>query len=133
MAEDLKTVTMPDFVLIAESGKQAIGYAVAILDINRILKMLKKGRLFPFGFTRLMNLKRKIKYLKIINLGVIPEYRQRGIEAVFYHRIFEAARAGGIVSAEASYVMNNNIPMRRGIERIGGKITKHYRIYRKKL
>jgi len=129
-AKDLRKISIPDFVLVAEAGGRAIGYAVGVFDANEVFAKFRNGRLLPFNVFRLRGIN-KVSHLKIVNLGVVPEYRTIGIDVVMYARIFDACRCHNIPSAEASYVMASNERMKSAIHRLNGCVTKRYAIYKR--
>ncbi len=131
MAKDIKLVLDPDFCLVAEHEGRVVGFALCIPDINEVLIKLRKGRLFPFGFIKLLRGLKKIKTIRIIALGVIEEYRMMGIESCFYGTIIQNGQAKGIHTAEASWILEGNQMMNRALEKINGQVYKRYRIYEK--
>ncbi len=128
LAEGLKLIIDPKFVQIAEHDGKMIGFALAIPDINQITKNIKKGRLFPTGIFKLLLGKGKIKKIRIILLGVIEEYRKMGIEGVFYARIISNGLEKGVHTAEASWILEDNEMMNKGLQNINARVTKRYRI-----
>ncbi|MCH8855077.1 MAG: dATP pyrophosphohydrolase, partial [Proteobacteria bacterium] len=76
VAKDFKIILEPKLALIAEVNGQAAAIALALPNINEAIKDLN-GRLFPFGFFKLLyRLKRKkVKSLRLILLGIIKEFR----------------------------------------------------------
>jgi hypothetical protein len=62
-------------------------------------------------------------------MGVKEEYRKKGIEGLLYLESFKAAMRKGYERAEMSWVLEDNAPMRKGCELMGGKLYKKYRIY----
>jgi hypothetical protein len=62
-------------------------------------------------------------------MGVIKEYQNLGIAAVFYDEVYRRGRAKGYRSAEMSWVLENNTLMIRAAELLGGRRSKTYRIY----
>jgi len=128
LAEGLKLIIDPKFVQIAEHDGKMIGFALAIPDINQITKNIKRGRLFPTGVFKLLLGKRKIKKIRIILLGVVEEYRKMGIEGVFYARIISNGLAKGVHTAEASWILEDNEMMNKGLQNINARVTKRYRI-----
>ena len=132
-AEGLKMVIDPDFALIAEHNGKAVAFALAIPDINVIAKNIKKGRLLPTGIFKLLFQKKKIKRLRIILLGVLEGYRKIGIEGIFYARIIQMGKEKGFTEAEASWILDNNEMMKKGVEGTGMVPYKRYRMYEKKL
>jgi ribosomal protein S18 acetylase RimI-like enzyme len=131
-AKGLKQIAIPDFVLVAERQGAAIGYAVGIWDANETFSTFKNGRLFPFNFIKLLNID-KAKHMKILNLGVLPEYRALGVDVVMYAHYFDTAKRLGIASAEASYVMGSNESMRKALIHINARLTKKYAIFQRDL
>ena len=62
-------------------------------------------------------------------LGMLEEYRGRGIDAMLYHQIFETGKKKGITHAEFSWILEDNEAMRRPLERLGGRIYKRFAMY----
>ncbi len=128
-AEDMKSIVDIDFAYIAEHNGKAIGFSLTIPNLNEIFIKMKRGRLFPTGLFKLLYYKNKVKTLRAITLGVIPEFRMAGIDACFYARNIETARRKNIKWAEASWILENNQMMNRALLNIGAKVYKKYRIY----
>ena len=131
LAKDLKLILDKDFCMVAEHNGKMVGFSLAIPDVNEILIKIKKGRLFPTGIFKLLLLKKSIKKIRIITLGVIEGYRKMGIETVFYADIIKQVQRKGITTAEASWVLEDNYLMNKAIQDINGKPYKKYRIFEK--
>lgn len=129
LAKDLKPIVDPRFALIAEIHDEPIGFALALPDYNQALKHVN-GRLFPLGIFKLLWYRRKIDRLRVVTLGLKPDHRQRGIDALLYLRIFQNAVATGQNRGEASWILEDNWAMRRALERLGGYVYRSYRVYR---
>lgn len=128
IVRSMKEIVDPDLVLIAEAGGRAVGFVVVLPDLNLILKGLK-GRLFPFGFLRLLFGMKKIHQYRIWALGVIPEYQRLAIDTLLYVKLHDALRAKGAIRVEANYVLEDNVMMKNPIIRLGFKEVKKYRVY----
>ncbi len=133
LAKDLKMVLNPDYCLVAEHEGKFVGFALAIPDINRILIKIKRGRLFPTGIFKLLFGAKKVKYLRVIALGVIDDYRKLGIEACFYAQIIKKGFENKVTGGEASWILEGNELMNKAMLDINGKVYKKYRIYEKQL
>ncbi len=125
---ELRQILIPDLAWIAEVDGQAIGFALAIPDINEALHRLR-GRLFPFGLFKLLWHRRKIKYLRVIVLGVKEEFRPTPAAAALYAALIRECGRLKFGGAECSWILEDNVLMRRSIEALGGKVYKTYRIY----
>ncbi len=128
MAKDLKPLVEPSLVIFGEIEDKLVGAALVMMDYNAIMKSMN-GKLLPFGFIKLFTQKKKIKWVRIITLGIIPEYQKRGLDAVFYWEIVNRAAQNGIYLGEASWVLEDNEMMNRGAETMNGTVYKKYRIY----
>ena len=131
LAKDLKMVLDADFCLVAEHDGKMIGFALAIPDLNRVLIKIKRGRLFPTGILKLLFGVKKVKYLRVIALGVTECYRKMGIEACFYAQIIKNGLKKGVTGGEASWILEDNEMMNKAMQNINGKVYKKYRLYEK--
>lgn len=130
MAKEFKPVVDPNLVLIAETDAgEPIGFLLALPDLNRAVKPLKNGRLFPFGFIRFLLAQRKIHTLRVLTLGMKPGHQRSGIGAALYLKVFQLGAAAGYDTGEASWILEDNLPMRQALEKIGGTVYKTYRVY----
>ena len=131
-AKDLKPIVDPSVVLIAEKAGRPVGFSVTLPDYNVVLKKMN-GRLFPFGFMHLLFGRRSIRRLRTLLLGVVAEHRLTGIDALLIHDTFQRALPRGYLKGEMSWILEDNMLMRRPLERMGAQVTKVYRIYEKTL
>jgi hypothetical protein len=132
MAKDLKSLVEPSLVLFGEINNQLVGFALVMLDFNYVFKQMN-GRLLPFNFIKLFTQKKKIKWARIITLGIIPEHQKKGLDAVFYWEIVNRAHAVGIDLGEASWILEDNDMMNRGAVVMGGDAYKKYRVWQSEL
>jgi 8-amino-7-oxononanoate synthase len=137
MAYEMKQIMDPDLVIFAEKDGEPIGFALGLPDINQALV---SGKPIPPGMTNLptaiMNLmtnKKHIDRARIVTLGVIPKFQGQGVDAMLYREIIERAVAKGMDKGEASWVLEDNIPMVRAAEMMQAKPFKRYRIFQKEI
>ncbi len=132
LANGMKRILDPDLCLLAEKEGEALGFALALPDVNRAIAAIG-GRLFPFGILRLPGLIRRVKTLRVLTLGVVPEARGHGADAALIGGIVRAGSAKGFASGEMSWVLEDNLAMRRPLEALGGQVYKRYRVYEEAL
>ncbi|MBI3578159.1 MAG: hypothetical protein HY089_01955 [Ignavibacteriales bacterium] len=132
LAADLKPVVVPDLIIFAEAKGKPIGFALSLPDINIPLKYNKKGRLLP-GLARLFLHKKEINIVRIIALGVLPEYKSTGAAGVLFYETAVRAKRLGYQYGEASWVLEDNERMVKAAELMNGKISKRYRLYECKI
>jgi len=132
LASELK-ITPWDLTLVVEKDGEILGFLIAIPNLNQAFKYVKNGKLFPFGIFRFLQKKRKVDSARIMILGVLDDYRGKGIDFVMYKRIAEALSKRGIFSVEACYVLENNQRMNPVLSKLLEGIIKRYRIYEKEI
>jgi GNAT superfamily N-acetyltransferase len=128
LAADLKPVIVPELVIFAEKEGKAVGFALSLPDINVPLKYNKNGHILT-GLYHLYTKKKKIDLVRIITLGVIPEYLSTGAGAALFYETAIRAKKLGYGYGEASWILEDNDRMVKSAEAMQGRITKRYRIY----
>jgi GNAT superfamily N-acetyltransferase len=132
MAKKLKPILYPPWVLFVELDGKPVGFHLALPDYNIVLKELG-GSLLPFGWLKFLLLKKKIDRVRTLALGILPEYRRRGFDALLY---FEAMLEGVRLKyreAEFSWLLEDNLDIQRPLEVFGGRIYRRYRIVERAL
>ncbi|MCX6834609.1 MAG: N-acetyltransferase [candidate division Zixibacteria bacterium] len=130
LAKNLKQILDPEIVCIAEHEGRAIGFSLALPDINQVLIRLD-GRLFPTGLLKLLwltKVRKSIDQCRLITFGVNPEYRKLGIDMMLYLETLRRGREKGYKWGELSWVLETNDLMRHGVEQMGAGVYKRYRI-----
>jgi GNAT superfamily N-acetyltransferase len=127
-ANQMRPLLDPDLVLFAEVDGKPVGFCGAIPDINRALIHLN-GRLFPFGWLKLWWYMRRIDVVSFKLMGVLEEYRRRGIDALLYLELIKAVFARGYQWMDGSLTSEFNLMVNFLASRLGAERYKHYRIY----
>jgi GNAT superfamily N-acetyltransferase len=126
--KDMKQILKPELVLLGEVGGRAVGFALALPDINQALKPAQ-GKLLPTGLIKILYYQRLVKSVRVLALGVVEEYRASGLAAGFYATLVRNARKLGYGDCEMSWILEDNVLMNRSLEVMGAKRYKTYRIY----
>jgi hypothetical protein len=128
MAKDMKQIIQPKGVLFAEdkTGRQ-VGFAIVLPEINSLLKGLN-GRLFPFGFIKLLRGIPRLRRYRMFALGVIPEYQGKAVDSLIYRSLNESLYAEDLWM-EINYVLEDNMIMVNAIKKLEAKPSRRYRIY----
>lgn len=130
LATQFKPVVMPELAPFLEKDGQPIGFALALPDLNVPFRRNRQGRFLP-GLVRLLfDLKtHRIHRMRILLLGVLPEYRGKGLDALLYHWLWETGNRMGIHWAEAGWILEDNPAMNTALLKIGFTVYKTYRLY----
>ncbi len=128
LAASLVQIADPRLTYLAFIKGQAIGVFIAVPDFCQVAIHLG-GRLFPIGWLKYLWYRRKISGLRVLIMGVLEEHRLKGIEALFYLEGLRRAKEMGMEWGEMSWILEDNYRIRRGIESMGGKVYRTYRLY----
>ena len=128
VSKSMKHLVVPELTTLAEVEGKPIGALFGLLDYNPRIKHID-GRLFPFGFLRLLTNRRAIKRLRLVSSNVIPEYQRWGIGVVLAYSLIEPALKWGIEEAEFSWILESNNLSRKSLERTELRLEKVHRIY----
>jgi hypothetical protein len=110
IAEHIRPIFRKELVLIAELDGEPVAIAFGSLDVNETLRSMGRCN-------------------TIIDLGP----RLKFLSVLLYCEMNDRARSLGIEKGELSWTLEDNVKINRGIELMGGKTYKKYRIYTKTL
>jgi GNAT superfamily N-acetyltransferase len=74
---------------------------------------------------------KKTDRFRHILMGVLEEFRNRGIEIAFYTQVVKNARKLGYREVEMSLILEDNYAMRNSLKHFPVEIYKTYRVYEK--
>jgi len=138
LAGALRYVVPPEFVQFAEVDGELAAMLIIVPNLNELIADLR-GRLLPFGWLRLLTRLRRQppRSARVAQMGV----RQK-----FQHSLLTMSIAFGLVDAvrqplidrqmrylEMGWVLEDNFPMLRIMQVLGGQPCKRYRVYEKAL
>jgi GNAT superfamily N-acetyltransferase len=138
LASTLKLLIDRRLTWFAEMDGETVGFMILLPNINEAIADLK-GRLFPFGWARLL-WRLKVKGVKTgrvplmgVKRKVAGSLRGQLLPFLLIDAVAQAARRLGYARYELSWVLEDNLPMRRICDAGGAKVYKTYRLYEKAL
>ncbi len=132
LAVELKPILDPELVLFVEMHGRPVACSVAIPNVNQMLKRMN-GRLMPFGLVHFLWRHRIINQARLLLLGVLPEVRRMGLYPLLMAESHRRGIARGYTRGELSWTLEDNDLINAGIEAVGGRHSKTYRVYEKRL
>jgi hypothetical protein len=138
MGKDMSLIIMPEITRIAFINGEAAAVALAIPNLNEVIRDLD-GQLFPFGvFKMLWRLKvQGVKTGRLLILGIRKKWRHvrryGGLSAYLYVEMNHSAHLLGMKGGELGWTLEDNAAINAGIRLMGGRIEKRYRLYEKQL
>jgi hypothetical protein len=138
LGKSLKLLLNPKLFWFAEVDGEPVGFGVVLPNLNEAIRDLK-GELFPFGIVKML-WRLKVAGVSSGRLPLMGIKRSafnspKGAMLPFLiiDNLRREARQLGIRTVEMSWILEDNMPMRRIIEAVGGERYKTYRVYAKSL
>jgi GNAT superfamily N-acetyltransferase len=132
LAETLRMIVDPRVALFLELDGEVVGVALGLPDLNQVLAKFH-GRIVPFGILPLLRRKAIIDQIRLAILGVLPAYRNRGLELILIEEVWRRGTSVGYRRAELSWILEDNEPLIKGLRALGARPIKTYRLYQKAL
>jgi len=138
VGKSMSLLARPEFIRIAEINGEPAAFIVLLPNLNEIIKDLD-GRLLPFGWMKLLwRIKfHRFRSGRILLMGVLKKYQDSlagaALSLCLIRDIMKEVLKTSISQVELSWILEDNIPMRRIIEALGADPYKKYRIYEKPL
>lgn len=98
--------------VVENAEGEVIGMGVCITSLSRAVQKAK-GKLFPFGwyhFAKTLWFNKKPQILDLLLVGVLPEYQDKGANALIFADIIPEAMKDGYEWAETHHQLEDNLP-----------------------
>ncbi|MHB9004365.1 MAG: N-acetyltransferase [Coriobacteriia bacterium] len=131
VADSLRPIVDPGLVRFAEHDGVRIAMLGAFPDPNWALRprwgLLGDSDLVRVA--RLMLVRRRIPRVRLMFMGVDPEHRMAGVDALLFDEAYRYGLSRGYTTFEGSLLLEDNEMVIRACEFAGGKRYKTWRIY----
>lgn len=122
----------PRFVKGVLKDGEVVAFIVGIPDMTEGIQRAR-GKLFPFGFLKILRAAKKTKQLDLL-LGAIKEkYRGLGFDVLMGVKMIMTAREAGMEMMDTHHELEENLKVRAEMEKMGGRVYKKFRVYQKAL
>jgi hypothetical protein len=125
---EMMRVADPSLIKLIISGEKIAGFLLAFPDWRAGLRR-SLGRLWPLGWYQLWRDQQQTKWCQISHMGLLPEFRRRGGNALLYTEIDATLREKGYHHAEISLSAEANDLILADQEVNGVRWIKRHRLY----
>ena len=136
LGKEMKPLIRKEFVCIVEVDGRPAAFGVSLPNLNEAIADLN-GKLLPFGWAKLLfRLKAgRIRTARLPLMGVRRKYHGGPLGAVLAYAVIDRLHRNhvklGFEHAELSWILEDNVAMRKIIEASGATPYKTYRVYQK--
>jgi len=135
----LKPLVREDLIMVAEYDGQPVAFMMTLPDVNQPIKAIG-GKLFPFGFIKLLNWIRKPKNadMRVPLMGVRKELQSSRLASQLAFMMIEYIRRNAVTEyggkrGEIGWVLDDNQGMNAIAEAIDARVNREYTIYGKEI
>lgn len=127
---DLNLITV---VEDRSADNKLVAAGITIPSLSRALQKCRRGRLLPFGWWHIMRALKmhKTDYVDLLLLGVLPEYRIKGANALMFSDLIPRYQAYGFKWGESQVEMETNENVQSQWQYLETELHKRRRCYKK--
>ncbi len=131
LAGEMKPIIEKDLFLFAELDGEPIAFAASLPNLNQALRHLPRGRLASLGLPKVLGTWKLggIYEIRMALMGVLPEHRNLGLDALLIHHTIVNGQRDGYQAAELSWVLDTNKPLVNALEKLGCTRDKEYAMF----
>ena len=112
VAHQLKAFADTNHIYILYKNDDPAACLLALPNINEVLIHLKDGTLLPTGIFKFFSMRKNIKTLRLLMMGVKPEYQKLGFDFLLYNQFLKFAFDENIYTQmETSWILEDNVEM----------------------
>lgn len=117
------------------ANNKMVGMGISIPSLSRALQKCRRGRLLPFGWWHVLRAikQHKTKYVDLLLLGVRPEYRAKGANALLFADLIPRYQAYGFEWGETQVEMETNESVQNQWGPLNPILHKRRKCYKKNL
>ena len=138
IGHEMLMIIPPDFIQIAEMRGEPVAFIVLLPNVNEVIADLD-GRLLPFGWCKILK-RLKFGYPRTARIPLMGVRRRLhktrygpGLALSVVEALREPGLRMGLEEVEMSWILESNEAMKNIIATLGGRESKRYRIYEKRL
>lgn len=95
-------------VIVREEDDKVVGFGISLPSLTRAMQKAK-GKLFPFGFVHMLKgLKGKPHIIDLYLIGILPEYQNKGVNALLFNDLIPVYKRLGVEYAESNPELETN-------------------------
>ena len=121
----------PEYIkFVVDENDDMVTFAIVMPRFASALQEMN-GKLFPFGFAKLLKAKKHSKDVVFYLIGVHPEYQNKGIHAVIFNEYYETFRQKGIINCYRTPELEDNEAIHKIWKHIETVVVKRRKTFRK--
>lgn len=123
----------PEYIkFVEDSNGQIVAFAIVMPNYAQAQQKIK-GKLFPFGFLKMLAAKKNSTEAVFYLIGIAPEYQSKGVTAIIFDEFYSVFEKKGITKCIRTPELEENVAIQNLWKNFNPKIVKRRCTYRKEL
>ena len=106
--------------IVVNNEDKVVAFAITMPNVSMALKKCR-GKLFPFGFLHILKALKSYEFVDMLMIGVVPEYQQKGLNAVIFDHLNTNFIKLGVKKVVANPQLDNNSAVQNIFDYYQGK------------
>ena len=106
--------------IVVNNEDKVVAFAITMPNVSLALKKCG-GKLFPFGFLHILKALKSYEFVDMLMIGVVPEYQQKGLNAVIFDHLNTNFIKLGVKKVVANPQLDNNSAVQNIFDYYQGK------------
>jgi GNAT superfamily N-acetyltransferase len=123
----------PEYIkFVVDQHDEMVAFAIVMPRFSDALQEMN-GKLFPFGFLKLLKAKKESKDVVFYLIGVHPDYQNKGVHAVIFNEYYETFKKKGIINCYRTPELEDNEAIHKIWKHFNPTVIKRRKTFSKKI
>ncbi|HMC01021.1 MAG TPA: hypothetical protein VKN14_08310 [Flavobacteriaceae bacterium] len=123
----------PEYIkFVLDKDDKMIAFAIVMPSFSKALQEIN-GKLFPFGFLKLLKARKESKDVIFYLIGIDKEYQNKGITAVIFNEYYKVFSEKGIENCIRTPELKENFAIHQIWKHFNSRIHKRRKTFRKNI
>lgn len=132
IAKRVLQIAIPEQLKLVWKEDTIVGFLICYPDISAAIQR-SGGKLLPFGWYYLLREFKRTKWINLNGIGILPQYRGRGVDAMMLAEAAKTMSEGNYEHAEVVQIDEGNTKMQAEMTALGVNFYKRHRIFHRAL
>ena len=130
---NIADLNLVSIIVDGNDNNKMVGFGITFPSLSKAMKKTRNGRLLPFGWARLLDAIywHHADTVDMLLIGVLPEYRQKGANALIFNDLVNQYIRYGFKWAQAMPQMETNHNVLANWEYFDAQVNKRLRCFAK--
>ena len=127
------TFINPEYIkFVVDKDSVLVGFAIVMPSYAEALQKAN-GKLFPFGFLKILKARKNSKNVIFYLIGIHPEYQNKGVHAVIFNEYYTIFKSKGIKMCYRTPELEDNVAIKQIWKHFDPEVFRTRKTYRKQL